>query len=135
MAATVAVGVVAPMGQSAFAQHEHAEHLMKCAKVCADCQLQCDSCFSHCLTMEGNKSHAMMAQLCIDCADCCKTCASVCARGGPLARTMMECCAKCCDECAAACEKMPNDKHMAMCAKACRDCSKECHGMVTMLAK
>ena len=26
--------------------HEHAEHFMKCANVCADCQLHCDSCFN-----------------------------------------------------------------------------------------
>ena len=41
MAATLAIAV-APVGQSARAQHEHAEHFTKCAKVCADCQIHCD---------------------------------------------------------------------------------------------
>lgn len=136
MAAAVAVAVVAPIGQSAYAQGEHAAHFTKCAKVCADCQLACDACFTHCLTItDGDKQHVKTAQFCVDTADCCKTCASVCARGGPLAKLMLDCCGKCCDECAAACEKMPNDKHMAACAKTCRECSKECRNMATMVAK
>jgi hypothetical protein len=64
MAATLAIAV-APLGQSARAQHEHAEHFTKCAKVCADCGIQCDSCFKHCLTLtaDGKKEHAKTAQL------------------------------------------------------------------------
>ena len=75
---------------------------MKCAKVCNDCQLQCDSCFKHCLTLldDGKKEYAKLAQLCADCAECCKTCSTLCARQSPLTRPMLECCAKCCDECA-----------------------------------
>ena len=67
-AATLAIAVIALVGQSARAQHEHAEHFLKCAKVCADCQLQCDSCFKHCLTLvaDGKKEHAKTAQLCGD---------------------------------------------------------------------
>ena len=75
MATALAVAVIAPLGPSARAQHEHAEHFLKCAKVCADCQLQCDSCFKHCLTLlaDGKKEHAKTAQLCADCGECCKT--------------------------------------------------------------
>jgi hypothetical protein len=137
MAATLAIAVVAPVGQSARAQHEHAEHFMRCAKVCADCQLQCDSCFKHCLTLlaDGKKEHAKTAQLCADCGECCKTCSTLCARESPLARPMVECCATCCDECAARCEKFPDDKHMAACAKSCRDCAKECRELLKHLGK
>ncbi len=46
MVATLAIAVA---GQSAYAQHEHVERLMTCAKASADCQLQCDSGFKHCL--------------------------------------------------------------------------------------
>ena len=130
--ATLAVAFFTPVGQLAYAQHEHAEHYMKCAKVCAHCQLQCDSCFTHCLTLlaDGKKNHAKSGQLCADCAECCKTCATLCARESSLARPMLECCAKCCDECAAACEKTADDKHMAACAKSCRDCAKDCREML-----
>ena len=124
-AIALAVMVFAP---TARGQHEHAEHLMKCAKVCADCQLHCDSCFKHCLTLtaDGKKDHAKSAQLCVDCAECCKSCAALCGRNSPLAHHMLDCCAKCCDDCAAFCEKFPDDKHMAQCAKVCRACAKEC---------
>lgn len=132
-----AVSTADAQEKSAHVEHEHAEHFMKCAKVCADCQLQCDSCFKHCLTLtaEGKKEHAKAAQLCVDCAECCKTCSTLCARQSPLSRAMLECCAKCCDDCAAACEKVPDDKHMAACAKSCRSCAKECREMLKMLSK
>jgi len=135
-AATLAMAV-APLGQSARAQHEHAEHFMKCAKVCADCQLQCDSCFKHCLTLlsDGKKEHARTAQLCADCGECCKTCSTLCARESPLAGPMLQGCAKCCDECAGGCEKTPDDKHMAACAKSCRDCAKQCREMLKHLGQ
>ena len=70
-AAALAIAVVAPVGLSARAQHEHAEHFTKCAKVCADCQLQCDSCFTHCLTLlaDGKKEHGKTARLCADCGE------------------------------------------------------------------
>jgi hypothetical protein len=137
MATVLAIALIASLRPSAGAEHEHAEHFLKCAKTCADCQLACDSCSTHCLGLlaEGKKDHAATAQFCADCADCCKTCSSLCARESPLARPMLECCAKCCDECAAACEKVPGDKHMAACAKSCRDCAKECREMHKHLGK
>src|SRR5262245_3268765 len=137
MVAALAVAVVAPLGPSARAKHEHAEHFLKCAKACAGCQLQCDSCFTHCLTLlgDGKKDHAKAAQLCADCPECCKSCSTLCARQSPLARLMLESCAKCCDECAAACGKFPDDKHMADCAKSCRDCAKECRELLAHLGK
>src|SRR2546421_13129168 len=100
--------------------HDHAGHFMQCAKACADCQLQCDSCFKHCLELltQGKKEHAKTVQLCADCGECCKLADTLSARQSPLARPACECCATCCDECAAACEKFPDDKHMAQCAKS-----------------
>jgi uncharacterized protein DUF326 len=135
MATALAVAVIAPLGPSARAQHEHAGHFLKCARACADCQLQCDSCFNHCQTLlaDGKKEHVKTAQLCADCPECCKTCSTLCARQSPLTRPMLECCAKCCDDCATACENTPDDKHMAACAKSCRDCAKECREMLEHL--
>lgn len=116
-------------------EHGQAAQLLKCASVCAECQLQCDSCFKHCLKMlsEGQKQHALTAQLCVDCAECCKACATLCARQSPLAGPMLECCAECCDRCAEECEKSPDDKHMAACAKACRECAKTCRDQAKAL--
>jgi hypothetical protein len=103
-----------------------------CARACADCTLQCESCFHHCahLVVAGNKEHARTAGLCSDCGDVCALAARVTARQGPLAGTVCEACAKSCDTCAEACEKMPSDKHMAACAKSCRDCARACRDMV-----
>jgi hypothetical protein len=112
------------------ADHAHAEHFMKCAKACAECQLECDSCFTHCVSLlgEGKKEHAATAQLCADCSACCQLGSSLSARQSPLAGPACEACAKACDICAAACEKLPSDKHMAQCAKSCRDCAKSLPG-------
>ena len=114
--------------QAAPERGEHTQHLTKCAAVCADCQLVCDSCFKHCVDLagDGKKEHAETAQFCVDCAECCKACATLCARQSPLAGPMLECCATCCEQCAESCEKHKDDNHMAECAKKCRDCANEC---------
>lgn len=116
---------------------KHAAQLTECAKVCADCQLECDSCFAHCLKLlaDEKKEHAATAQLCADCAECCKTCATLCARQSPLSRHMLECCAKCCEQCAEACAKFPDDEHMAKCAKSCQECAKHCRETLKQLGK
>ena len=134
-ATAVGLALFSPLGSPARAQHEHDEHFTKCAKTCAHCQIECDSCFKHCLNLlaDGNKEHSKTAQLCADCAECCKTCSTLCARKSPLARHMLECCEKCCTECAAACGKFPEEKHMAECAKACSECAKECRELLNHL--
>jgi hypothetical protein len=134
-AAVLAVVILVAVGPVGRAQHEHAEHFLKCAKVCADCQISCDSCYKHCLLLvaEGKKEHVRSAQLCVDCAESCKLCSTLCARESHVAKPVLECCAKVCDECAATCEKFPDDKHMAACGKSCRDCAKECRGMAEHL--
>ena len=113
----------------------HTVQMIKCANVCADCQVQCDTCFSYCgsLVNDGKKEHFKCMNLCADCAECCKLCATLCARQSSLSGIAADCCAKCCDECAAACEKLPDDKQMAACAKSCRNCAKECREMVKLM--
>ena len=126
----VGASVVAMSVQAADAPHH--EHYLKCAKACADCQVQCDMCFHHCATLvaDGKKEHAKCMHLCVDCGECCKLAASLSARHSPLAGLACECCAKCCDECATACEKIADDKAMAACAKECRECAKACREML-----
>ena len=134
-ATALGLALIAPLGPSARAQHEHDEHFTKCAKTCAACQLECDSCFKHCLALlaDGKKEHGKTAQLCADCSECCKTCSTLCARKSPLAKYMLECCEKCCTECTAACGKFPEDKQMAECAKSCSECTKECRELLRHL--
>jgi hypothetical protein len=119
-------------GRADSAEHEHAEHFVKCARVCAECQVMCDSCYTHCLALlsEGKKEHAITATLCADCAECCKLAATLSARQSPLAAAACECCAKACERCGDACAKHPGDKHMTECAKSCRDCAKVCREML-----
>lgn len=110
----------------------HGEHFMKCAKACSACQLECASCFAHCMkhVAGGHKEHAVTARLCADCDKCCALAASLSASKSPVATHVCEACAKCCDDCATACEKFKDDKQMTACAKACRDCAKACREMV-----
>jgi hypothetical protein len=114
------------------ADDPHHGHFVKCAKACADCQVQCDSCFQHCagLVTQGEKAHAVTMRSCVDCAEVCKAAASLSGRQSPYAASVCEACAKVCDQCATECEKFPNDKHMADCATSCRNCAKECREMV-----
>jgi hypothetical protein len=135
LALAFAAALLSPAAQSKGS--EHSEEMMKCAKICAECQVICDSCFKHCLNLIGEtqKEHAKTAQLCVDCAECCKACATLCARESLLARPMLECCEKCCKQCAEACEKHENDEHIAKCAKICRDCAKQCAEMLQKMGK
>lgn len=133
--AALALSAIIPF--TAFADQHEDSKMRKCAEVCAACQVECDSCFDHCLKMlsEGKKEHQATARMCTDCAECCKTCATLCARNSPLAQPMLDCCAKCCDECAVACEKFPDDKHMVACGKSCRDCAKHCRDLLKQVQK
>ena len=75
MMAVVLGAVLALCATEAMAQQSdaHREHFVKCAKVCADCQVSCDSCFHHCavLVEKGNKDHVKAMHACVDCADYC----------------------------------------------------------------
>ncbi len=113
------------------APHAHGE-FDKCARACAECMLQCESCLHHCfhLVLEGKKEHARTAGTCADCGDFCALAVKVVSRRGPTAVTTCEACAKVCDTCGEACEKFPDDEHMKTCARACRDCAKACREMI-----
>ena len=116
----------------AVAADPHAAHFTHCAKVCADCQLQCDLCLNHCLDLlgQGHKDHAHSARMCGDCGELCKVGAALSARHSPLAAHACEACAKACDDCAAECEKFKDQKMMVECAAKCRECAKACREMV-----
>ena len=113
-------------------EHNHSGPLEECAKVCADCLRECESCSDHCarLLASGKKEHLTTLQTCADCAEVCGAAAKIASRHGPLAVAICEACAKACDICGAACEKAPDDQHMQKCAKACRYCAKACRDMV-----
>ena len=112
--------------------HNHGGPFEACAKVCADCMRECESCSDHCarLVASGQKEHLTTLQSCADCAEFCAAAAKITSRHGPLSVIICEACAKACDVCGAACAKMPDDKHMQECAKACRDCAKACRDMI-----
>jgi len=118
------------------AVQDHHAHFMKCAKVCADCAVECDSCYHHCadiVSTSPKKEHTKSMKLCTDCAEACRLAATLAGRHSQFAVGACDFCARCCDECASACEAVPTDKHMAECAKACRDCAKVCREMVKMV--
>ena len=106
----------------------HDDHALKCARLCAECQVECDACYHHCemLVISGDKDHVQSMQLCLDCADCCKLCSSLVARQSPFSKKMSELCAACCDECAKSCSKFPKDKKMMACAAICKKCAESC---------
>src|SRR5262245_30733220 len=112
-------------------EHKHSE-MEKCAKACADCMRECESCFAHCTHMisKGEKKHLMTLRTCRDCADFCSLAAKVVGRYGPTAVTTCEACVKVCEVCAKACEEFPDDAHMKRCAKECRACMKACKDMI-----
>ncbi len=130
-----AAGITALAGSRGLADEPHAghgEHFDKCAKACAGCMQECDSCYHHCsgLVTEGQKDHAKTMNLCVDCGEICSAAAKLASRQSVLAAILCEACAKACDECGAACGKFPDDTHMAKCAKACRDCAAACRDMI-----
>jgi hypothetical protein len=122
--------------QAGVAKAEHREHdaqMQACAKACADCQLMCDMCSTHCshLLAEGKKEHLATLMSCQDCADICTAAAQSAARGGPHAAHICEACATVCAGCAKECERYPDDEEMTKCAKECRKCEKACKAMAS----
>ncbi len=57
LVAAFALSAIVPL--AAFADQHEDSKMKKCAEVCAACQVECDSCFDHCLKMlsEGKKEH------------------------------------------------------------------------------
>ena len=61
--------LVTAVGANATApatQSQHASHMLKCATLCSECQVQCDSCFSYCATLvsEGKRACQMHEYVC-----------------------------------------------------------------------
>lgn len=112
-------------------EHDHSEHdhdMHVCAKACAACQRECDSCATHCAhKLHDNKpDHLKSLMTCQDCADVCSAAARIVSRGGPFAALVCQACADACSKCAAQCEKFPDDAHMQKCAKECLACREAC---------
>src|SRR5438309_2113049 len=87
------------------AVQEHHAHFVKCAKVCADCSVVCDSCYQHCadiVTTAPKKEHAKSMRFCTDCAEACRLAATLTGRHSHFAIGACEFCAHVCDDCAAA---------------------------------
>ena len=116
-------GMAAVTGASAAGTQDKgdAHHAMyaSCAKVCADCLLECEKMTHHCSEMvaAGKKEHVKPMQTASDCGDFCALSAKLTARHSDLAPASCEACAKACDACAAECEKFSNMPEM----KACGD--------------
>jgi Domain of Unknown Function (DUF326) len=119
-------------GRTDDTDNKHSGPMEQCARVCAACLRECESCSDHCarLLASGKKEHLATLQTCADCAEFCGAAAKIASRHGPMAVTICEACAKACDACGAACPKTPDDPHMQKCAKACRDCAKACRDMI-----
>src|SRR5262249_16426057 len=74
--------------------HHHGPYA-DCARACASCAFQCETCFTHCakLVAEGKKEHLRTLRLCNDCGDICALAGKVVSRQGPLQVTICESCA------------------------------------------
>ncbi len=129
---SVALLMALACGSGQADEHKHAGHMEECAKACALCMRECESCSDHCarLLASGKIEHLATLQTCTDCADICATAAKITSRHGPMAVTICEACAKSCDTCGAACQKNATDKHMQECANACRTCALACREMI-----
>ncbi len=107
-------------------------HFDECARTCAACLVECESCYAHCagLVADGNTDHAASMRLCNDCADLCRSAATLAARGSEFSVAACETCATACDQCAEACGAFPDDAHLQACAQSCRECAAACRAMV-----
>src|SRR4051794_29579455 len=76
-------------------QAQHHGPNVECARACAACTFQCESCFTHCVRMvaEGKKEHVRTLRLCNDCGAICALAGKVVSRQGPLQVTICESCA------------------------------------------
>lgn len=130
-----AAGVVLFASGPGRADDHHKAHFEACAKVCAECQVECEKNFHHCfkLVEAGKKEHAKAMHLSVDCAEFCTVSAKLTARQSPLAGAACEACAKACDACASECDKFPDMPEMKACAAKCRECAKSCREMVKMV--
>lgn len=113
-----------------------AHHAMyaSCAKICAECMLECEMMVHHCceLVTSGKKEHAKPASVAADCAELCAVSAKLTARHSDMAPAACEACAKACDMCRTECEKFPDMPEMKACAEVCKKCATACREMSKM---
>lgn len=136
VALSALIGWSAQSASAADDKHgEHGKHFEACAKVCAECQVECEKNFHHCfkLVEGGKKEHAKAMHLSVDCAELCVAAGRLSGRHSPVAVPACDACAKACDMCAAECEKFPDMPEMKACAQKCRECAKSCRDMVKMM--
>ena len=140
-AAVVLSGLVATVaGTRATAvetqEKTDAHHVMyaACAKVCADCMVECEKMVHHCseIVVAGKKDHVKPMQVAADCAEFCALSAKLTSRHSDLAPASCEACAKACDMCAAECEKFASMPEMKACAELCKKCAASCREMAKM---
>lgn len=132
----VAVALMGLAGTGRADDH-HKKHFEDCAKVCAECQVECEKNFHHCFKMVegGKKEHAKAMHLSVDCAEFCTLSAKLTARQSALAGPACEATAKAADACAAECERFPDMPEMKACAAKCRECAKSCREMAKMVGE
>jgi hypothetical protein len=83
VAGVTALGLAAMASSRSRADEKedgHKEHgqIHPCAKACAECANQCNSCFDHCveLVAGGAKEHTASLRSCADCAELCSAAAT-----------------------------------------------------------
>ena len=122
---------------SARADDHHKAHFEACAKVCSECQVECEKNFHHCFKMveAGKKEHARAMHLSVDCAEFCTLSAKLTARQSGLAVPACGACVKACNARAAEYDKYPDVPEMKACATKCMECAKACLEMMMMAAE
>lgn len=115
----------------ASAPDQHHAMYDACAKVCADCMLNCEKTAHHCTesVTAGKKEHAKAMKVTADCAGFCALAAKMTASQSELAAPACEACAKACDKCAAECEKFLDMPEMKACVELCKKCATSCREM------
>jgi len=112
----------------------HSAMFDKCAKICSDCQRECEACATYCgkLLAKGAEHHFDTLMSCRDCADLCSAAASLTARQGPFSDLVCRACAEACARCAGQCEQHGRgDAVMTRCAEECRTCEAACRDMLS----
>lgn len=131
-------GVGAARERQLFGGPPAADHFDSCARVCFDCQQECEACATHCADMvgRGETGHMIALETCLDCSDVCAAAAHFLARRGYFSELLYQACAEgcaaACVRCAKECEKFGNeDEKMSACGAQCRVCEKSCREMFT----
>lgn len=131
LVAAFALAALMPLVTSAAQHQEDAKMMKKCALVCSTCQIECDSCFAHCLQLvaDGKTEHKATAQTLWTVLNVAKHVQRSAVATVHLRNTCSRVVQSAARIFATACEKFPKDEQMMACAKSCRDCAKTCLDM------